>query len=181
MRPHIKPPPTQYQESTIEKKDSSETSETPPHNINNKVAYNRDQEEDKSNKDLMRTCAFEMATVSGKMPLENSDRNTPSEGSYELVIQRDSPQKLDSVVQLDNKYSSFESSGAWTFPEEFRKICITSSGKSVMDFVESQDTKRSRHQRSLNFAKIENTEKVYSKYFQTGFTTVETNCSIESN
>lgn len=165
MRPHIKPPPTQYQESTIEKKDSSDTQ----HKINNKVAYNRDQEEDKSNKDSMRT-----ATVSGEMPMEHSDRNTPSEGSHELVIQRDSPQKLDSVVQLDNKYSSFESSGVWTFPEEFRKICITNSGKSVMDFMESQDTKSSRHQRSLDFTKIKTIEKVY-KYIQTGFTTVEPN------
>ncbi|KAJ1439856.1 hypothetical protein SESBI_02078 [Sesbania bispinosa] len=121
-----------------------------------KVAYNTDQEEEKNNKDFMRTSIFENVTVSGKMPEKHSDA---SEGSYKLCIQRDSPQKLDSGVHFDNKYYSYESPGVWIFPNEPRKICITTSGKSVMGILESQNTKRLSHQRSLDFSNIENVEK----------------------
>lgn len=120
---------------------------------NNKVAYNSDQEEEKNNKDLMRTSTFETATVSRKMFLKHSDRNSPSklfsskqnsrsspkkeekrrgnasEGSCEVCVQRDSPQKLDSVVHFDSKHYTFESSAAWIVPDECRKISTTTSGK----------------------------------------------------
>lgn len=253
MRSHIKPPPTKYQSSKIETKDSSKTQhlekdkswntepagflqervkstslvrdlqqapvytgesrkqinllnqvspedtrqlkelstinilnkQTDSNGINKfKVAHKTDTEEEKYNKDLMRTSTLETVTVSGKMSEKHSDRNHPcklfsskqdsnnpkkeekrrgnaSKGSYELCIQGGSPQKLDSVVHFDDKYYSFESSGVWIFPDETRKICMTTSGKSEMGILESQVTKRFSHQRSLDSSKLENVEKVY--------------------
>ncbi|XP_057434151.1 uncharacterized protein LOC130726849 isoform X2 [Lotus japonicus] len=108
-----------------------------------KVSYNTDKEEEKSDKVLMRTSAFETVTMSGTMP------------------EKHSPQKLDSVAHFGDKYHSFESSGVWIFPEEPKKICITTSSKNVMDRVESQATKRLSHQRSLESSKIENIEKKF--------------------
>lgn len=118
------------------------------------LTHKKDIEEEKYYKDLMRTSTFETLEVSGKMPEKHLDINHPC--------------KLDSVEHFDSKYYSFESSGVWIFPDESRKICITTIGKRVMDLVESQDTKCISHQRSLDFSKLENMEKVY-KYFQTPF------------
>ncbi|XP_061362781.1 uncharacterized protein LOC133306471 isoform X2 [Gastrolobium bilobum] len=127
-RSHIKPPPTKYQESKTETKDSSKTE-----HLEQDESWN------------IEPAGFLQERVESAL-----------EGSYELRIHRDSPQKLDSVGHFDNNYYSYESSGVWIFPDELRKICITTSGKSVMSIGGSQDTKRLSHQRSLDFSKIKN-------------------------
>lgn len=85
-------------------------------------------------------------------------------GSGESCIQRDSPHKLNSVVQFDDNYCSFESSGGWIFPDEPRKLCVTTGGKNVMDLLESLVSKRISHQ-TLDSSILENVEKVYLKIF----------------
>ncbi|XP_012574189.1 uncharacterized protein [Cicer arietinum] len=217
MRSHIKPPPTKYQVSPIEKEDSSEAQhleqdkslnkepsgflqervksaslvtkeesigqikllnyaqpkntmqlELSTTNTLNKQtdsnARNKDQVEETNNNEayskhhMMTTSIFETVTVSGKMPLkEEKRRGKAPEVSYETCTERD----------LDNKYYSFESSEAWIFPHESRRICVTTSGKSVMDILENEDTKHLSQQRSFDFPKVENKEK-NATYIGTG-------------
>ncbi|KAL1363702.1 uncharacterized protein LOC107478820 isoform X1 [Arachis duranensis] len=124
MRPYIKPPPTKYQSSKIERKDSSKT---------------RYLEQDKSQD-------AEPAAILQ----ENVNKRTDSNARNKL-----------------DKYYPFESSGAWIFPDESRKMCITTSGKSLNGVEESQDKKCLSHQRSLHLSQLENKGK-NAEHFRTG-------------
>lgn len=155
-------------------------------NVRNKfkVAHKADTEEDKYNKDLMRRSTFETVTISGKIPEKHQERNNlhnffrpgkdsisntgyedkrgnAFEGSYEFRMQMDSLHNLNSVEHFgDDNYCSFESSGAWIFPDEPRKVCVTTGGKIVMGLLDSLVTKQKSHRRSLDSSMLENMEKV---------------------
>lgn len=131
MRPHIKPPPTKYQSSKIETKDSSKT---------------QDLEQDKS----WDTEPAGILQESVKSATQLKDLGT---------VNVQNKQTDSSARNKLDKYYSFESSGIWIFPDETRKVCITTSGKSVMGIVENQDTESLSHQ-NLDFSKLENMEKV---------------------
>ncbi|KAF7806719.1 uncharacterized protein G2W53_038880 [Senna tora] len=118
MRSHIKPPPTEYQSSKIETKASPKTQHS---------GEDTEEEEENYKKDLIIIPSKE----------DKSRGNNGFRGSYDLCIQRDSPNKLSSVVlSSDDNYCNFESSGAWIFPGESRNFCITTGGKTVMALLE---------------------------------------------
>ncbi|XP_054822461.1 uncharacterized protein LOC129320837 isoform X2 [Prosopis cineraria] len=147
-----------------------------------KLSHKSDGKEEKYGKDFGRTFAFEAVKDSWKMPEKHSDRNHLSnlfdsrqdsrsnpnkeekrenafQSSRELCIKRGSPSKLNSGVHLDNNYCPFECSGAWIFPEEPRKFCLTTGGKNVMALLESLVRKRINPERSLDSSILENMEK----------------------
>ncbi|KAL4652575.1 hypothetical protein ACB092_01G242200 [Castanea dentata] len=138
--------------------------------------------EEKSHEDLMRISTSETATVSGRILDENSGghpRNLltgmqdscgnpvieKSRGEIqfkkfqEVNIQAASNHKLESLHYCEDNHYLFESSGAWIFPDEARRLCVTTGGKKVMDLMGGCSTKPKVHQGNVNLSMRDNIEK----------------------
>lgn len=143
-----------------------------------------DREEEKSHQDLMRLTTFETPTVSGRMLDVYSGRQPPcnlfpdkqdSCGNPVIVESRRGIQlknlqeinvggaschKFESLDCCEAKHSSFESSGAWIFPDEARRFCVTTGGKKVMDLIGGSSIKPQVQEGKLNLSMQENMEEV---------------------
>ncbi|KAL2480202.1 Uncharacterized protein Adt_33168 [Abeliophyllum distichum] len=116
----------------------------------------------KSPVDLMKPSALGTATSSGRMhkdqsrdvqaynfsakPLGSSNSSAIEEGntrtglesSTKLNTQVASNQKTNSLECYEEEYYSSESSGMWIFPDNTRRLCITTAGNMVMKILERQ-------------------------------------------
>ncbi|XP_059432604.1 uncharacterized protein LOC132165914 isoform X3 [Corylus avellana] len=134
------------------------------------------REEEKSHQDLMRLSPSETPTVSGRMLDEYSGTHPPcnlfpdkqdSCGNSVIVESRRGIQfknvqeinvggaschKFESIDCCEAKHSSFESSGAWIFPDEARHFCVTTGGKKVMDLMGGSSTKPNVQEGKLNLS-----------------------------
>ncbi|KAI3447124.1 hypothetical protein Pfo_003789 [Paulownia fortunei] len=121
------------------------------------------KELDKSPVDLMRQSTSETATSSGRMPEEQSQvtqayklstrllnasefsvaegsgrgrgRGTGLKSSTMINIQVASNPKPKSLEYYKEECYSAQSSGMWIFPDNTRRLCITTAGKQVMKIV----------------------------------------------
>ncbi|KAE9608111.1 hypothetical protein Lalb_Chr08g0232041 [Lupinus albus] len=182
MRPHIKPPPIKLQPSTIGTKESSKTQHLEQHKSWNTMPQGFLQEKVKSDSLVRDFQSREQINLlhDQLLPKELSTNNimknetdSNSRNKTEVTHKKDIEEEkynkeLISVEDLVDKYYSLESSEVWIFPDQQRKICRTTIGKGAMDILEIQDTKCLSHQRSLDFPKLENLEKVYT-YFHINF------------
>ncbi|XP_050270234.1 uncharacterized protein LOC126714234 isoform X3 [Quercus robur] len=140
------------------------------------------REEEKSHQDLMRISTTETATVSwrildeysgghplslftgkqdscGNPVIEESRREIQFTNLQEFNIQGASTHKLESVHYCEDNHYLFKSSGAWIFPDEARRLCVTTGGKKVMDLMGGCSTKPKVHQGNVNLSMQENMEK----------------------
>ncbi|XP_075670121.1 uncharacterized protein LOC142639843 isoform X6 [Castanea sativa] len=138
--------------------------------------------EEKSHEDLMRISTSETATVSGRILDENSGGHPhnlltgmqdscgnpvieESRGEIqfkkfqEVNIQAASNHKLESLHYCEDNHYLLESSGAWIFPDEARRLCVTTGGKKVMDLMGGCSTKPKVHQGNVNLSMRDNIEK----------------------
>lgn len=119
----------------------------------------RDIEEEKSHGDSTRT-----TTIKTSSAAENVSDNPHSGGGSVLEESRTkvSQENLRSLTSTHNLRSvelyvdmpdSFDSFGAWIFPDQMRRFCITTGGKKLMDFLESHGIKsEARRQRKIDFS-----------------------------
>ncbi|KAK4602651.1 hypothetical protein RGQ29_011605 [Quercus rubra] len=140
------------------------------------------REEEKSHQNLMRISTSETATVSwrildeysgghplslftgkqdscGNPVIEESRREIQFTNLQEFNIQGASTHKLESVHYCEDNHYLFKSSGAWIFPDEARRLCVTTGGKKVMDLMGGCSTKPKVHQGNVNLSMQENMEK----------------------
>lgn len=140
------------------------------------------REEEKSHQDLMRISTSETATVSwrildeysgghplslftgkqdscGNPVIEESIREIQFTNLQEFNIQGASTHKLESVHYCEDNHYLFKTSGAWIFPDEARRLCVTTGGKKVMDLMGGCSTKPKVHQGNVNLSMQENMEK----------------------
>ncbi|XP_068328031.1 uncharacterized protein [Pyrus communis] len=75
-------------------------------------------------------------------------------------IQEDSgPNVLcTSVANCEDRHIPFESSGAWIFPDEAIRFCVTTTGKKMIDSRGRCRENPNIHQREMNFSLPENVE-----------------------
>ena len=141
------------------------------------------REKEKSHQNLMRISTSETATVSwrildeysgghplslftgkqdscGNPVIEESRREIQFTNLQEFNIQGASTHKLESVHYCEDNHYLFKSSGAWIFPDEARRLCVTTGGKKVMDLMGGCSTKPKVHQGNVNLSMQENMEKV---------------------
>uniref|UniRef100_A0A5B7AFK1 Uncharacterized protein n=1 Tax=Davidia involucrata TaxID=16924 RepID=A0A5B7AFK1_DAVIN len=149
--------------------------------LKNKVIAHKDvdtKEERKSPENLMGTSATETATISGRMFDEHSsssrhqpcdlftdqqDSGSTSMGSGrqkkdspEINVRGASNDKLKSVAYCEDAHNSFESSGAWIFPDDARRLCITTGGKQVMCLMGGCQVEAKSHQGKESISVPEN-------------------------
>ncbi|GMY36293.1 hypothetical protein FCV25MIE_31535 [Fagus crenata] len=140
------------------------------------------REEEKSHQDLTRISTSETATVSERMLDDYSGRHPPGnlftgkqdscgnpgieesrrgiqlKNLQEINVQGASTHKLEAVDYYEENHYLFESSGAWIFPDEARRLCVTTGGKRVMDLMEGCSIKPKVHQGKLNISMREDME-----------------------
>ncbi|TQD87601.1 hypothetical protein C1H46_026800 [Malus baccata] len=63
-----------------------------------------------------------------------------------------------SVANCDDRHIPFESSGAWIFPDEAIRFCVTTTGKKMIDLRGRCRENPNIHQRETNFSLPENAE-----------------------
>lgn len=66
-----------------------------------------------------------------------------------------------SVVNCEDRHIPYESSGAWIFPDEAIRFCITTSGKKFMDLLGGCREKPNIQQGRMNVSLPENSEEVH--------------------
>lgn len=117
-------------------------------------------DKEKNSKGFARTFAFEAVTDSEMCEKILNGYHHRNLFDSRQDSGRNPNKELD---DFDDDFCPFECSGAWIFPDEPRKFCLTAGGKNVMALVESLDTKCINRETSLNSLMLENMDKV-SKY-----------------
>lgn len=130
-----------------------------------KVVHKKvERERVKSHQDLRRMSMSETPTVSGRMLDEHSGSHSQGASS--------SSHKLESAEYNEDMPSLFESSGAWIFPDEGRRLCITNGGRKLMELIGSGGMKSEVHQGNLYLSVRDNMEEVSEfSYTPLGFIT----------
>ncbi|KAB1209317.1 Glutamate-rich WD repeat-containing protein 1 [Morella rubra] len=116
-----------------------------------KVVHKKvERERVKSHQDLRRMSMSETPTVSGRMLDEHSGSHSQGASS--------SSHKLESAEYNEDMPFLFESSGAWIFPDEGRRLCITTGGRKLMELIGSGGMKSEVHQGNLDLSVRDNME-----------------------
>ncbi|KAA8534852.1 hypothetical protein F0562_029932 [Nyssa sinensis] len=161
--------------------------------LKNKFIAHEDRdtkEERKSPEILTGTSATETATISGRMFDEHSSGHKPyvlftdqqdsgnismgsrrqihSKDSQDIDVRGASNDELKSVAYCEDENNYFQSSGAWIFPDEARRLCITTASKQVMDLMGScsisvPENARKRHLQRGTDVELKRGEKTFHK------------------
>ncbi|KAL2229087.1 UNVERIFIED_CONTAM: hypothetical protein Sindi_1888400 [Sesamum indicum] len=131
--------------------------------------------------DLMRQSTSKAATSSGRMPEEQSQvtqssnllkssqssvaegsgrgRGTGLKSSKIIDIKVASNPKLKSLEYYNDECYSTQSSGMWIFPDNARRLCITTAGKQVIKIVGHQHSEAKTREASKGSSALEMPDK----------------------
>lgn len=114
-------------------------------------------EEEKSHGDSTRTSMITTSSavdnVSDKQHSSKSQTKISPETSPSSTMREITTHYLRPVEHYEDMHDSFDSFGAWIFPDQMRRFCVTTGGKKLMDFVGRYGSINSEvRQRKVNFS-----------------------------
>ncbi|PON50454.1 WD repeat containing protein [Parasponia andersonii] len=132
-----------------------------------------DTKDEKSDENILRTLTIEKSSApdrvldrhrhlsyndsdkqhcGGISVVEESLSKVSAERSQSLTILGASTHDLRSVVDYEDMDETFEGSGAWIFPDQLRRFCVTTGGKKLMDFLGGYSIKPEVRAKKMNLS-----------------------------